>query len=249
MGFARMIKFSDSFVSCVERATRNPTLDFARASDRALETGGTLELMWWHLTNSSLLEGFPEYAAHEAKAQEIRHFELGIVPGLLQTPEYASAFALAAVRRGSVTEAAATARLDFLATRQRLLDRTPAPRLHVVLDEGCIRRPVGGSAVMARQLAHLEAVAVRPDVTVQVAPYTLAEELPFTMMVTLLTMADRSVLAYSESQSRGFLEQRNNDTGRAWERDYHQLQVEALPKAQSLELIRTAREDHHARQP
>ncbi|MET8541451.1 helix-turn-helix transcriptional regulator [Kitasatospora sp. NPDC004799] len=228
---------SDSQISNLERGTRNPTLDWVRKADKAIDARGTLELTYWSLSGSSLLEGFPEYAAQEAKAQGISHFELGIVPGLAQTREYASAFASAAVRRGSITEEQAADRLDFLATRQKLLEQRSAPRLHFVLDEGALLRNVGGPKVMARQLAHLEDLASRPNITIQVAPFSLAEELPFTMVVTLLTLADRSLLAYSECQLRGFLA-RDADTAQAWERDYHQLQVEALSKAASLEMIR-----------
>ncbi|MDH6122517.1 hypothetical protein ABH930_006796 [Kitasatospora sp. GAS204A] len=240
VGLGRIIGFSDTLISCIERATRNPTFEFATKSDVALLTGGTLELMWWNLKHKGLLEGFPEYASHEAKAAEIRHFEMGIVPGLLQTREYAAAFALAAVRRGSITKDQAEERIEFLASRQRLLlERPSAPLLHVVLDEGSIHRTVGGAKVMRKQLQHIEELANRPNVTIQIAPYSLAEELPFTMMVTLLTMSDRAVLAYSECQLRGFLE-RGGDTARAWEKDYHQLQVEALSKGATLELLRKA---------
>ncbi|MEV8325734.1 helix-turn-helix transcriptional regulator [Kitasatospora sp. NPDC056731] len=232
-----LTNLSDSQISNLERGTRSPTLDWVVQADRALDAGGTLELTYWSLSGSSLLEGFPEYAQQEAKALSINHFELGIVPGLAQTMEYAAAFASAAVRRGSVTEEQAADRLDFLATRQKLLDRQPAPRLHFVLDEGALLRPVGGRKVMARQLAHLEDLATRPNITIQVAPFSLAEELPFTMVVTLLTLADRKLLAYSECQLRGFLS-RDAETAQTWERDCHQLHVEALSKAASLELIR-----------
>ncbi|MFB8204109.1 helix-turn-helix domain-containing protein [Kitasatospora purpeofusca] len=239
VSLGKMIGYSDTLVSSIERGTRNPTLPFAVQSDNALDTGGTLELMFWNISNTALLEGFSEYADQEAKAVEVRHFELGIVPGLLQTQEYAAAFTAAAVRRGNITQEQADERIRFLLARQRLLGREQAPWLHFVLDEGCLRRPVGGAEAMRRQLRHLEELALRPNITVQIAPYSLAEELPFTMVVTLLTMADRSVLAYSECQMRGFLV-RQSETSRPLERDYHQLSVEALPKAASLEMIRQA---------
>ncbi|MFJ8434661.1 Scr1 family TA system antitoxin-like transcriptional regulator [Kitasatospora sp. NPDC094019] len=239
VGLGAIIGYSDTLVSSIERGTRNPTQLFAIKADDALDTGGTLELMFWNISNTSLLEGFSEYAAQEAKAAEIRHFELGVVPGLLQSPEYAEAFASAAVRRGKITQEQADERLSFLLTRQKLLDRRSAPWLHFVLDEGCLHRLVGGAEVMRRQLRRLEELATRPNITIQIAPYSLAEELPFTMVVTLLAMADRSLLAYSECQMRGFLV-RQSETTRSLERDYHQLTVEALPKAASLEMIRQA---------
>ncbi|MFE0458443.1 Scr1 family TA system antitoxin-like transcriptional regulator [Kitasatospora sp. NPDC058965] len=237
-----LIGYSDSFLSCVERATRNPTLDFAVRSDERLDTGGTLELMWWAINHTALLQGFPEFAALERKAVEIRLFELGIVPGLLQTPEYARALVTAAVQRGSITREQAEQRLEFHAARQQLLERSPL--LHAVLDESCIRRPVGGAEVMARQLDHLEFLASKPSVTLQIAPYSLGEHAPFAVAVTLLTSSDRTVVAYSEAQARGFLE-RELTKVRAWERDYHQLQVEALSKTASVELIRKARKELH----
>lgn len=235
----RRMGYSHGLISYIEGAKKPVTLKFAVKADEVFETGGTFMELWRMYSRASLLEGFPEYALHETRVIEVRHFELGIVPGLLQTPDYAQAFASAAVRRGSITEKQLDERLDFLVTRQRLIDRQPAPHLHFVLDEGALRRTVGGPEVMARQMEHLEALAGRPNITIQVAPFSLAEELPFTMMVTLLTMPDRTLLAYSECQLRGFLA-REKAAARAWERDYHQLQVEALPKAASLEMIRSS---------
>lgn len=234
----RRMGYSHGLISYIEGAKKPVTLKFAVKADEVFETGGTFMELWRMYSRASLLEGFPEYALHETRAIELRHFELGIVPGLLQTPDYAEAFASAAVRRGSITEKQVLERLDFLITRQRVLDRQPGPHFHFVLDEGALRRPVGGPAVMARQMEHLEDLAGRPNITIQVAPFELAEELPFTMVVTLLTMPDRTLLAYSECQLRGFLA-RDKQTARAWERDFHQLQVEARSKAASLEMIRS----------
>ncbi|QKW22436.1 helix-turn-helix transcriptional regulator [Kitasatospora sp. NA04385] len=239
-----LMGYSDTLISCIERATRSPTADFAARADEALATGGTLGLMWWSLKNQSLLEGFPEYAAEEAKAVEIRLFELGIVPGLLQTSAYARAVAQAAVKRGAITQAQADERMDFLAARQRLFDQSKPPLLHVVLDESCIRRPIGGREVMAAQLDHLVELSDRPNVTLQLAPYSLGEIVPFYMSVTLLTMADRSVLAYTESQHRGILT-REIETVRPWERDYHRLQVEAHGTSASVAKISRLRKEDH----
>ncbi|GAA1270752.1 helix-turn-helix transcriptional regulator [Kitasatospora nipponensis] len=244
VGLGALLFCTGSYVSYLERAKEVPSIKFVRRLDEVLETGGTLELMWWQLRHTALLEGFPEYAAQEARAAEIRLFEVGIIPGLLQTSAYAAALASAAVRRGSITQDQADERLKFLAARQRLLDQDPPPLIHAVLDESCIRRPVGGRSVMSSQFKYLEELAERPNVILQVAPYSLGEQAPFTMPVTLATLPDRSVLAYSESQQRGLLE-RGFETVRAWEKDYHRLQVEALPKAASLAMIRKAREELH----
>ncbi|MFF1873344.1 helix-turn-helix domain-containing protein [Kitasatospora herbaricolor] len=238
----KLVSYGASYVSYVELAQRPPSARFARLVDEALGTGGTLSLMWWQQRNTALLEGFPEYAADEAKAAEIRLFELGVIPGLVQTKEYATALVAAAVGRGNITPGQAEERLAFLATRQSLLERNPAPIVHAVLDESCLRRSIGGREVMARQLDHLQSLAGRPNVIVQVAPYDLGERRPFALPVTLLTLADRSVLGYTESQQRGFLE-RETETVTGWERNYDRLQVEALSQADSLSMIRAIRKE------
>ncbi len=240
------VAYSNTFISYLETARREPSHRFAVAADTVLNTGGTLELMWWNLKHTALLEGFPEYATLEAKASELRIFELGVIPGLLQTEEYATALAHADVRRGAITQAQADERVAFLLARQRLLERSHAPLLHAVLDESCLRRPIGGENVMSRQFQHMVALVELPNLMVQVAPFSLGEHRPFALPVYLLTLADRTVIGYTESEARGFLE-REMETVRAWERNYDRLQVASLSEAASVEMIREAWRETHDR--
>jgi hypothetical protein len=233
--------YSGTYVSAVEVARKSPTLKFARAADGALGSGQTHELMWWGMKRSSL-PGFLEHAAHEAKAEEIRVFEPTIIPGLLQTAEYATAHATASVKRGVITQEQADERLTFLATRQRLHARPAPPFVHAVIDESGIRRAIGGAGIMARQLDHLVHMAERPHVLLQIVPFSLPEPVPFSGLVTLLTFRDRAVEGYTESAERGFVI-RESETVVQWERAYDRLQAEALSTAASLALIRDARED------
>ncbi|MER8101660.1 Scr1 family TA system antitoxin-like transcriptional regulator [Kitasatospora sp. NPDC094016] len=78
------------------------------------DTGTKFTNLFLDVRASSLLQGFGQYIAEEAKALELRMFEVGIIPGLLQTPEYAAALTTAAVNRGSITEAQAGERLRVL---------------------------------------------------------------------------------------------------------------------------------------
>ena len=234
--------FSNTLISYVERGKRAPTSNFAVKADEVFATGGTFYELWQRYTRAALLEGFPEFAEAEARCRKLRTFELAVIPGLFQTPEYATALASAAVLRGSITQEQATERVAFLANRQRLLEQKQPPSIHAVMDQSCIARPVGGSGVMLAQLDHLEELAGRPNITVQVAPFSLAEHVPFTLPVVLLTLPDRTVVGYAESQLRGYLE-RGRDATSAWERDYDQLQVESLSKVASLAMIRAVRKE------
>lgn len=234
---------SSGHISGVETGRKMASLRFAKAADVALGiagTGDTFERQWREMQHGSLLEGFPEYVGHEGRAAEIRLFESGLIPGLLQTPEYATALEASNVRRGSITAEQAHERVDFLMDRQAALKRTLPPLLFVVLDESCIRRPIGGHEVMRRQLGHLIGFAEESNTCLQIAPFAMGERRPFTRLVNLLTLRDRSVVAYVESEIHGYLE-RESASVLPLLRAYHQLQTEAPSQAESVDIISQVR--------
>ncbi|MFD8788018.1 helix-turn-helix domain-containing protein [Kitasatospora sp. NPDC059599] len=234
--------YSHGLISYLEGAKKPVTRKFSVAADRVFGTDGMFVELWRRISNASLLEGFDEYVEAETRCRKIRTFALNVVPGLFQTETYATALASAAVLRGSITKSQAQERVDFLMGRQQVLHRDPPPTVHAVMDESCLLRPVGGRDVMLHQLRHLESLAELPALTLQVAPFTLGEHVPFTMPIVLLTLRDRSVVGYAESQARGIVE-RGRTAVEAWDSDYDQLQVESLSKVASLDLIRAARKD------
>ncbi|MFF9593024.1 Scr1 family TA system antitoxin-like transcriptional regulator [Streptomyces sp. NPDC014646] len=235
--------YSGTHVSAVETGRKMPTLRFSRSADRVFGTGDTadtFERQWREIRHGSLLEGFPQYVGHEGRAVEIRLYEIGIIPGLLQTPEYARVLADSAVRRGAISPEQATERVSFLAERQAALVRTRPPMMLVVMDESCIRRRVGGDEVMDAQLEQLAEFAEQPNTVLQVVPYDIGERRPFDLPMNLLTLSDMSVIAYAESQIRGHLE-RETTSVLPLLTAYHQLQAEALSQAESVFMINEAR--------
>ncbi|MEU0759376.1 DUF5753 domain-containing protein [Streptomyces microflavus] len=184
------------------------------------------------MRNGSLLEGFPEYVGYEGRAVEIRLFVVGLIPGLLQTPDYARAVAYGHVERGSITYEQADERVAFLEQRQAALVRSQPPMMFVVMDESCLHQAVGGPEVMNAQLRRLEEMAARPNWIIQVAPFSLGERRAFYLPVNLLTMVDRSIVAYAESQAQGYVERETAVVAPMFT-TYHQLQGEALSKAAS----------------
>ncbi|MEC3997856.1 helix-turn-helix transcriptional regulator [Actinacidiphila sp. DG2A-62] len=242
-GLAHAAGCSSQHISAVETARKPPTLRFSRKLDYAFGTANTehsFEREFYELRRGSLLEGFPEYLRHEGRAAEIRVFEIGIIPGLLQTPEYAQVLANSAVRRGSITSEQAEERLAFLAERQASLVREHPPMLFVTMDESCIRRSVGGPAVMEAQLARLVEFAGMPNTQLQVAPFAMGERRTLNLPVNLLTLADRSVIAYAESQAQGHLD-RESVSVLPLLTAYHQLQVEAMSQADTVAMINELR--------
>ncbi|MFE6050563.1 helix-turn-helix domain-containing protein [Kitasatospora sp. NPDC056446] len=239
---APLLKCSPSHLSYVELAHRPPGRELAELADIALDTGGTLLLMWLQLRSAAILEGFPELSRYEALAEQIRIFEASHVTGLLQTRAYATALQMGYVRQGNASRELAEERIEFRLARQKILERTAPPLLHVVLDEACIRRFIGGRDVMIEQLLHLEELATRPQVVIQVAPFAMGENLPFTHMTCLLTMPNRKVLAYGEVEQRGYID-RDTKSTTALTRSYDRLAVEALGRTETLAFIRAARRD------
>ncbi|MEU3962433.1 helix-turn-helix transcriptional regulator [Streptomyces buecherae] len=234
------IGYSGKHVSAIETGRKSPTRRFSRSTDQALGTGDEFEREWREIRHGSLLEGFPEFVNYEGRAAEIRLYEVGVVPGLLQTPEYATALAEGAVKRGAITPDQANERVALIAERQAALVRRSPPLLLMVLDESCIRHPVGGPKVMDAQFDRLVEFAEQPNTILQIAPFDMGVRRAFRLPITLLTMADRSLMSYAESALRGHLE-RETSFVLPILTAYHQLQAEALTQASSTSMIHQLR--------
>ncbi|MFF3626417.1 helix-turn-helix domain-containing protein [Streptomyces sp. NPDC002164] len=237
------IGYSGRHVSGVENGRKPPTRKFSIGLDVAfgLEgTADTFERAWREIRHGVLPQGFPEYVGLEGRAAEIKLFESGVIPGPLQTRAYAQALADSAVARGVITREQADERVSFLVERQAALVRPLPPLVVAVLDESCIRRPVGGPAVMDAQLQHLIEFAAQPNTMLQLAPFSLGEQRPFTRLVNLLTLQDRSVVSYVESQTQGHLD-RELPSVLPLVRDYHHLQAVSLSQTASVDVIHQLR--------
>ncbi|MET8627083.1 Scr1 family TA system antitoxin-like transcriptional regulator [Kitasatospora sp. NPDC004669] len=242
------INYSDSLISMIENDERPAPLNLVRRADKELDTCGALELLYWTGKSSTLIGGFLAYVGHEAKATAFKIYELNVVPGLLQTRNYASALIEAAARRGEIPQDKVGERLNVRMARQALLYREPAPSIHVVMEESCLR-PIGGPFVMAEQLRRLESVASLPHVILQIAPSSLGENLPTTWPFMLLTSPGGAWMAYLETIQRGYVERDDENEIRSLARTYDWLQAQALSSADSLALIRTRLKEFDAMFP
>lgn len=235
--------YSSKHISAVETARRASTLRFVRVVDVALGFVGTVdsfEREWREMRSGSLLEGFPEYVDYEGRAVEIRLYEVGVIPGLLQTPEYAAALAEYDIDRGAITPEQAGERLALTADRQAALVRQPAPLIFATLDESCIRRPVGGPEVMDAQFRRLTEFAALPNSVLQVAPFGMGAQRALTYPITVLTLSNRSLVAYAESALQGHLE-RESTFVLPLLTAYHQLQAHAPSQPDSVAMIEQLR--------
>ena len=139
---------------------------------------------WWHAYGDVVPAWFELYVGMEQAADRLRIYAPTVVPGLLQTREYAEWMFRGWIGDDEQTLInAITVRLG----RQSLLSRVPAPRLDVILDEGVLRRAIADEVAMHKQLMHLIGAATRPNVSIRVIPFAAgphkaATSGPFTIL-------------------------------------------------------------------
>jgi hypothetical protein len=125
---------------------------------------------WWHSYGDVIPEGFDVYLGLEEAAAQLAGYRSELVPGLLQTEDYART--LIRAYRPDVDDAEIDRRVQVRMARQVLLTRpTAAPTLHMALNEAVLRRPVGGQSIMVRQLERLRDSSELPTVSIRVVPF------------------------------------------------------------------------------
>ncbi|MGC0415303.1 helix-turn-helix domain-containing protein [Embleya sp. AB8] len=127
--------------------------------------------VWWTPYNDVLTQRYSNFIVFEAEAVSARSFQQSLIPGLLQTPDYARAVTRAL--EPALTAAEVNALVDVRIQRQSAaFNREDPLKLWCILDESALRRKVGGSATMRKQLNRLLEAAEQPHVTFQALTYS-----------------------------------------------------------------------------
>ncbi|MFF5574162.1 helix-turn-helix domain-containing protein [Streptomyces luteogriseus] len=234
-GLARQIPCDRSHVARVEGGTRVPQDTFAKTCDELLGTGGVLLRLWAKIDWYPQVEHpdwFERRVRMDAEAIGLLAYQVGVVPGLLQTDDYAWAlFARHIVDEDEVEE-----RVRARMSRQQRFIAPDGPLFVAVLDESCLRTGVGSASVMRDQLAHLLVMGRRPSIRIQVVPADVfGIDRPNTSM-TLITLPDGHQWVYSESLDHGHF----NDNPALIARHRHTydvLRADALSARESAALI------------
>ena len=129
------------------------------------------ERSWWSAYRDVAPASLLQLIEYEALTSSVRQFEAVFIPGLLQTEEYAHA-----VIQDFCDDHPRSARVHALVElrirRGDLLEGEDAPAFHFMLDEAAVRRSVGGSSIMKRQLRRLGEMAERPNVRIEMIPFS-----------------------------------------------------------------------------
>lgn len=166
---------------------------------------------WWAAYRNIAAEEFLRYLSYESSAIRIRNFESNLVPGLLQTEEYAKGVFVMPGRTVNV-EALLSLRLE----RQDRIVRPGGPELFFVLDEAVIRRIVGSEQVMKNQYEKLLSLNELANVTIKVAPFTAGLYPQFRSPYVLFQFPDEDedLVAYLEKpDGQVLLNERSPYTG------------------------------------
>ncbi|MFI2613673.1 helix-turn-helix domain-containing protein [Streptomyces sp. NPDC018584] len=233
---------SGGYVGQFEQAIRKPQLDVAQRIDEVLQTGGFFERMCRKLIDDKrYADYFAAVVELEALATRICEFAPTLIPGLLQTAEYARAVTIAAnpFVTDEYVEEKVTARLE----RSRILKDAARPEYWVVVHENVLYIPVGGPAVMAAQLDHVARLMRERHVLVMVLPYEAGAHAAMTGDLRLMEFEDAPPTAYTETSFSGTLLDEPVVVKRT-QRAYDLLRGAALSPEASLALITSAAEDY-----
>ncbi|WP_031033595.1 helix-turn-helix domain-containing protein [Streptomyces sp. NRRL F-5650] len=191
---------------------------------------------WWHAYRGVLPPTYRDFISLESQAGAMRTLETTVVPGLLQTPEYARAVTRAAV--DGLPEERLDTLVEVRLARQDVLRADPPLALSAVLDEAVLRREVGGPGVMARQLGRLVEAARLPHVRLQVLPFAAGAHIGVTgpfVIFSFSTTSDLDVVVLDHLTSSLHLERKEDVE--AYTEAFNALLIHALSPEDSLDFI------------
>ncbi|KAB1147178.1 helix-turn-helix domain-containing protein [Streptomyces luteolifulvus] len=189
---------------------------------------------WWHAFGDI---PYSVYIGLETDAESLRVYEPQVVPGLLQTRQYAEAIIQGALPETSVTDIEKRVQVRLRRQDRIAAERDPL-RLWVVLDEAALRRVVGSRQVMREQLEHVAEVSQQPHITVQVLPFEVGAHPGINGQYAILEFADAadSSVVYIEGVTSDLYLEKAHDVQK-YTVMYEHLRAQALNVDQSRRLI------------
>lgn len=244
---SEQVVMSRTHIAHIEAGRRKPAPDDALRLDRVLDTGGVFARFLPTLDGRPVADHYEQAALFEQQATMIREYGAALVPGLLQTAAYARAVFQTAFPPLSDNDCddAVVTRI----ARANLLEGNVTPALWALLDEAVLRRPVGGSAVMAEQLRHIADMGERRRVRVHVIPFSAGAHSLMESGTTLMWFDDAPPIVYVEGLRTGTILE-NPDVVHKCQSAYALALGDARSHEGSLAMVRAAAEEfEHEQQP
>ncbi len=239
---ANATHYAPSTIAAIETCRLIPSKELAAELDKAFGMDGDLARLQG-LVEESVLPWFRDRVKIERKAAEIRVYESYVIPGLLQTENYARCSMSG--RRPPLTTDEIERAVALRMTRQEIINqevRLPVNHefnLHLwaIVEESVLRRVVGGREVMTEQLEHLVKMSERANIVVQVIPESEGTTAAGGRSFTLLTFkADPTVVYLEDLESARYI--RKPDEVSRYTLTFDYLRSNALTDEKSRALIR-----------
>ncbi|MCF6526160.1 helix-turn-helix transcriptional regulator [Streptomyces sp. JJ36] len=228
------IGYSLEQVGSVEQGRRPAKAAFTEAAEEAVGAGGALRVLQEDVDRAKLPAFFRDFALLESEAVSRFSYDPLLVPGLLQTEDYARV--LFAGHCPPLSDETVERHVEARLARQRLLDRTPLVELCFVIGESALTNPVGGSEVLRTQLQRLLAVGRQRNVEIQVMPAGRGFHTGLDGPFVLLETSEQERIGYVESQEVGCVVTDGSDVT-AFGLRYGKLRAQALTPEESAKLI------------
>lgn len=236
--FGSHMGYAAQSIASFEQGRRIPLGGFIDRADEVLHAGGVLKALKDEVLRAQYPSFFRDAARLEAQAESMCVYAAHLVPGLLQTADYARA--VFQWQRPLLDEEVIEQRLAARMARQEILRRHPAPLLSFVIEEVVLIKPVGGSDVLERQRQHMLEVGSARHLEIQVMPTACQDHAGLGGPFNLIHTAEGRRIAYTEVQddSRLYTGQRKVSE---LEARYNLLRSQALTPSESLAFIKKLR--------
>ncbi|GAB2924866.1 helix-turn-helix domain-containing protein [Streptomyces mayteni] len=233
--FGARMGYSAHTIASVEQGRRRPPgPDFLDRSDDVLNAGGLLKGAKKEIAKARLPAFFRGVAKLEETAVEYHSYQTHVMPGLLQTEDYARA--LYRMRRPVLDDETVEERVAARKTRQDILIRKPAPTMSFVVEEVVLHRPFGGPAVLKGQRERLLRVGQLRNVEIQIMPTDREDHAGDAGSLILLRPEDEPMAVYVEAHDVSALRTDPN-TVRTLSQRYETIRAQALTPRESRRYI------------
>ncbi|MFD5217169.1 helix-turn-helix domain-containing protein [Streptomyces tendae] len=232
--FGEAVGYGEDLVYKIEGGKRIPRPEYLDRADEVLGAGGLLAAMKEDVAKVRYPKKVRDLAQMEARAVEIGVYENSNIAGLLQTPEYTRALLESWLPAYTLEDL--ERRVAARTARQSVYERSPAPALSFVLEEGTLRRRVGGTMVRRQQFERLLEVGQMNSVTLQVMPMDSGPHAGMSGRIEVLKFEDGTAVGRSDGAFNG---RPTHDPRqlRILELRYGTIRAQALPPGESLAFI------------
>ncbi|MFH8405118.1 helix-turn-helix domain-containing protein [Streptomyces sp. NPDC018019] len=237
---AKEADYDAEYLKSMEQGRRRPTLRMLRIADQVCRAHGILESSNEFLKPERCHQRSSEFMALEADAIALHWYENLLVPGLLQTEEYARE--LMGNSFPPVDDETVETRVEFRLQRQERLEVEPTVLFSFVVYEAALRTGVGGAELMRRQLDRLLECQRLRNVSIQILPFGRAPYQALSGPVVLLETAEHDTYAYSAAQGASTLQSEASDVSQLAHL-YGMIRMQALGVEDSDAYIRKVAKD------